>query len=202
MSRTSVVLLALLVLLAPACRGGSIYARRRPCRDSIYGDDTAHRVGDLLTVIIQEEVEIESDDQRTMTKETSKEADLAGSIGRVGNVHVLPTLAFDMSSSNEFRGTTGMDSDRSMEDRVSVMVIDVLPNGNLVLSGRRSRKVNGDDQVMRVSGIARPSDITFANTIFSERIAEFKVIYEGKGQEQSFNNPGFVNRLLNFIWPW
>lgn len=202
MSRTFVALVVLLMLLVPVCRGGSIYARRRPCRDSIYSDDTAHSLGDLLTVIILEEVEIDNGDERTMTKETAKEAALSGSFGRVGNVHVMPSLAFDMSSSNDFRGTTGLDSDHSMEDRVTVMVIDVLPNGNLVLSGRRSRMVNGDAQVMRVSGIARPSDITFANSILSERIADFKVIYEGEGQEQSYSNPGFMNRLLNFIWPW
>ena len=55
---------------------------------------------------------------------------------------------------------------------------------------------------MNVSGIARPSDITFGNVIYSERIADFKVVYEGKGQEQSMTNPGFWNRFLNFIWPW
>ena len=108
MSRTFVALVVLVTVLAPACQGGSIYARRRPCRDSIYADDTAHSVGDLLTLIIQEEVEIDNADNRKMTKSTSKEADMTGSIGRVGNVHVLPTLAFDMSSKNEFQGATQM----------------------------------------------------------------------------------------------
>ena len=204
MLRIASVTLAVVLVVALAAEAGSIYARRRPKRDSIYGDDTAHDVGDLLTVIIEEDVDLQNGIQRKSDRTSSKKLGFSGTYGKPTDPQVFPTLDVQMSGESKFDGKTEYDNERGLDDEVSVMVIDVLPNGNLVVAGRRSRKMDGDDQMMRVSGIVRPSDIQFNNVVYSRRIADFQIVYEGKAysHDQIFTNPGFVDRFLDFIWPW
>ena len=64
------------------------------------------------------------------------------------------------------------------------------------------REIAGDKQIIHVSGIIRPSDITFANTVGSGKVADFHVVYKGKGQEGRFTKPGWLGRFLNVINPF
>ena len=89
-----------------------------------------------------------------------------------------------------------------MLNGLSVIVVDVLPNGNLVIEGTRRREVSKEVRWMRVTGVVRPIDIEIPNTINSKSIANFNIVYEGGGVESRFTNQGWAGRITNKIWPF
>ena len=82
------------------------------------------------------------------------------------------------------------------------MVIDILPNRNLVVSGTRNRTISGDTQVLEVSGIIRPSDIAFDNTIKSQQVANFRLLSKNDGISDPYTKPGWFGRVLDKVWPF
>jgi len=204
----TIALLAALVAAGPI-RAGSIWDRAGRRARMMYTDDTARDVGDNLTVVINERSVIENESSRSMNKKSSRDAkmdgtlDLANVVGTVGHhIFDFPKLGFSSSAETKFDGAADYDSDRSLTDKITVTVEDVLPNGNLVVLGTRQRATAGDVQVVQVSGIVRPSDIAFDNTVNSERVAEFRVTYKQLGRENRFTKPGWVARILNFLNPF
>jgi flagellar L-ring protein precursor FlgH len=115
---------------------------------------------------------------------------------------VTPTINGVSSADSKFQGTADFSSDRSMTDRITVTVHDVLPNGNLVLLGTRLRNTQGNMQVVCISGIVRPSDITFSNTILSEQVADFHLVTVVKGPENNSTEPNWLGCMLNKLLPW
>ena len=129
--------------------------------------------------------------------------DLLNSIDRAtGKLFNLKDLNLDVEAKTKFDGKADFDSDRKVTDSVTVVVEDVLPNGNLVVLGKRTREVSGDIQAIEISGVVRPSDITFSNTVSSKQVADFHVVYRSKGQENRFTKPGWLDQLLNLVNPF
>ncbi len=204
-------LAVLIVLLVSAtASGGSIWARGHRKDRKLAADDTARAVGDLLTIVINEESKIENDTTRTMDKSSSGKASTKGTIDPANalgldvgeEIFNLPRLNWDGSNESAFEGESGYDSDRKVSDRITVVVEDVLPNGNMVILGKRTREVAGDTQTVQVSGIVRPSDVNFANTVSSEKVADFHIVHKTSGQENRFVNPGWLGRILNWLNPF
>lgn len=199
---------ALLGAAAPAA-GGSIWSRSLGRIHPLHTDDTARRTGEMLTILIQEHSVIENETSRNMSKKSTRKAnvntnvDLVGGIDKgTGELFSLKDMDVDMSASTAFDGNADFDSDRQVKDQITVTVADVLPNGNLVVVGTREREVEGDKQTMQVSGVVRPSDITFANTVRSEQVAEFKIVFLHAGRENQFTRPGWLDKILNFLNPF
>jgi flagellar L-ring protein precursor FlgH len=173
--------------------------------------DTSARVkGDNLTVIINEQTQISNDTNRNMEKKTSRSLSVSGKVS-AGNLlhsstkpstsHNLPSIDANSASDDKFDGTAKYGSNRSMTDSVTLTVEDVLPNGNLVLLGTRERTVDGDQQIIQISGIVRPSDVDFDNTVSSDKVADFRIVFKNKGQEHTQTNPGWLTYLLNIVNP-
>lgn len=212
MNRSLRIALAAVVVLAStgAAQAGSIWKRGTRRMRVIATDDTAQQIGDVITIAISEHSIIENETSRTMGKATSRKGattgtlDLANLISRTVGQHIFdfPMLNMDLTSDQTFSGTADFESDRSVEDRVTVTVEDVLPNGNLVIFGKRQRQVEGDTQVIQVSGIVRPSDLSFDNTVDSDRVANFRLVYKSTGRESRMTKPGWLGRFLNWINPF
>ena len=106
------------------------------------------------------------------------------------------------TSRRQFNGSAQLTSDRSFTDRITVTVVDVMPNGNLVVEGYRSRVVAGEQRMLRVTGIVRPTDIGAQNTVQSQFMANFRISYLGRGPESSFVNQSYLGRAMNLLWPF
>ena len=200
--------LALCMGIAPVL-GGSIWAKATCRRAAIHTDDTARRVGDILTIIIDEHSVIDNETNRNLEKSEERKAatsgtvDLANVLATVGkHIFDLPKVTVDATASSKFDGKATYDTDRAVTDKMTAIVQDVLPNGNLVVLGRRERGIAGDKQTIWVSGIVRPSDVTFANTVQSDLIAEFNIRYTDGVRENRFAKPGWVARVLNALNPF
>ena len=204
------ILIASAVAAVPA-RAGSIWAKATARTRSFYTDDTARNVGDPVTILISEKSTISNSTNRTMGKSSSQSGSISGdydlidALNRItGKLFSLrdPDLNFDAEAANDFDGKADYGSDRSVEDEITAIVEDVLPNGNLVVIGRRQRMVDGDAQVVEVSGIIRPSDISFDNKVTSKKMADFHIVYRMFGRENRFTKPGWLGRILNLLNPF
>ena len=172
----------------------------------LYADDVARRIGDILTIKITEDSKVSNKAKRDMEKTTDRSNTFDGKLGIVtDNSNFLPRIpAFNMTakSSNKLNGKADYKDERSFIDSITVVVMDILPNGNLVVMGTRNRNIAGDTQTIEVSGIVRTSDITFDNTIKSEQVAEFRIVTRLTGVAESFNRPGWLGRIFDILWPF
>lgn len=201
--------LAATTALAGPALAGSLWAKGSARTRAIVTDDTARNVGDVLTIIIAEQSKIENETNRNAEKKTSRDAKMSGKVsfnnvaGSVGeHIFDFPDVDYASSSGSKFDGKSNYDTDRSMSDQITVTVQDVQPNGNLVVLGTRTREVAGDTQVIQVSGIVRPSDINFANTVTSDRVADFHIVHKTSGMENSYTKPGWLTRIANALNPF
>jgi flagellar L-ring protein precursor FlgH len=192
-----------LILLACDCVGaGSIWAKREKGMKDLYADDVARGIGDTLTIKISEESKVDNKGKRDLKKETGRSTEFDGQLGIDNILESIPGFTMSADSSNELKSKADYKDERSFEDRISVVVMDVLPNGNLVVAGTRDRRIAGDVQTIEVSGLVRPSDIAFDNTVRSEQVANFRLLTKNKGVSAPYTRPGWMARIFDVLWPW
>jgi len=196
------VVLALVLVACDAVYAGSIWAKRSREMKVLYTDDVAHRIGDTLTIKIIEDSKVDNKAKRDLKKETQRSSDFNGDVNIGDVLQSIPGFTMDATSTNELKGKADFKDERTFEDRVSVVVIDVLPNGNLVVAGTRDRHIAGDVQTIEVSGIVRTSDIAFDNTIRSEQVANFRIVTRNSGVSAPYTRPGWLGRIFDVLWPW
>jgi len=205
-NKTKAALLATiwLCLLGPTTglRAGSIWAKRDKNMGQLYADDVARNIGDVLTIKISEDSTIDNKAKRDLKKETDRSSSFDGEL----NIdHILPSIpGFTMQAqtNNELTSKADYKDERKFVDSMTVVVVDILPNGSLVVMGTRSRDIAGDVQTIEVSGIVRTSDIAFDNTIESERVANFKIVTTHGGVAAPYNEPGWLGTIFDIIWPF
>lgn len=203
MKTTTIWLVMVLVLgAAETLPAGSIWAKRDTNMRTVYADDVARNIGDVLTIQIVEDSKVDNKAKRDLQKETERSSEFNGDL----NIdHVLPSIpgfTMNATTANELKSKADYKDERSFEDRVSVVVVDILPNGNLVVIGTRDRNIAGDIQTIEVSGIVRPSDIAFDNTIKSEQVANFRIVSQNSGVAAPYTKPGWLGRVFDILWPW
>ncbi len=193
------------VAAAWSARADSLWSRRDPRSAFLFVDSRARRVGDVLTIVIEETTGVDNKDERQMSKDTKaggilgfKGSTTAGKLSRAGQVDV----DVSGSSTRSFDGKSQYSVGRHFQERVSVTVVDVLPNGNLVITPYRRRVVSGEERLTRLSGIVRPIDVALDNTVQSQFIANLQVDYVGRGAESRFTNQNYFGRVLNYLWPF
>lgn len=206
--RRRLLTLALFAAALAGLRSASadnIWDRRIPNGAYLFVDNRARKVGDLLTVAIREGTNIENREQRDNEKKTKSQALFHFKGDTAGNVGSRTASAdFDTGTDSDrvLQGRAQYTSDRTFRDFITVTVIQVLPNGNLVVEGSRVRILQGEERVMKVRGVVRPMDIGAANIIDSQFVGEFQVTYKGKGIESSYTQSGWLGHIMNYLWPF
>ena len=201
--KMSVLVLTVLMPLPATCsQAGSIWAKRGKDMKEIYADDVAHQIGDILTVKITENSKVDNKAKRDMKNETDRSTAFDGKLGIDHILPSMPGITMDATSSNEMKSKADFKDERKFVDQVTVVVVDILPNRNLVVIGTRSRNIAGDIQSIEVSGIVRPSDIAFDNTVKSEQMADFRILTKNSGVSAPYTKPGWLGRIFDVIWPF
>jgi flagellar L-ring protein precursor FlgH len=198
--RSCAIICLFSVLFVTACaQGGSIWAKRDKNMRKPYTDDTARSIGDILTVKITEGSKVDNKAKRDLQKGTDKSMTFDG---KVGNFADLGEFGLDATSNNKLSSKADYKDERSFEDSITVTVVDIQPNGNLVVMGTRNRNIGGDIQIIEVSGIVRPSDILFDNTVKSEQVADFRIVSRNGGVSEPYTRPGWLGRIFDILWPF
>lgn len=203
MNKTWIVLV--LLASAPTALGDSLWMRRDPRFANLFQDFRARRVGDLLTIVVDETTEFEGLERRELDKKTQTSAGYRFN-GKSSSDSVGRSFAAEFDgqgvSQRKFDGKNNSSIDRRLFDRMTVTVVAVLPNGNLVIEGTRRRVIQREVRTLLVRGVVRPADISAQNTVSSHFVAEFDVVYAGRGPESAYTNHGWWGRILNKLWPY
>jgi len=164
---------------------------------SLFTDIKANQVGDVLTVLIYEQ---RSATQRVNTKtEKTTKGSTQGGPG-IGTLSFLPLFGFDADAKLTHDGKGENTRNGSLRAKMTVTVVGVKPNGDLIIEGSRTVGVSNDKEVLTLSGVVRQKDVTTANTIDSYLIADAQISYTGKGAAETGARPGLMTRLINWLF--
>ncbi len=163
-------------------------------------DLKARRVGDILTIRLQEATQASKTSSTQTKKETS--VDNAGPtlLGRPVTKNGTPLLVNSLDGQQQFQGTGASSQSNSLDGSVTVTVIERLPNGNLVVQGEKWLTLNQGDEFVRITGVVRPYDIGTDNTVTSDKIGNARISYSGRGTLASANRAGWLARFFNSPW--
>jgi len=169
------------------------------------GDKKAHSVGDILTILIQENNGATRQNNTTTAKKTSVNAALASLFyapsisGLLTKKGTLPAMAYN--SDTEFNGGGSINNAETITAQMAVRVVDVLPNGNMVIEGQLRTAFSGEKQDAVVRGVVRPDDITANNTLLSFNIADATIQFISKGTITDSQRKGWFTRVWEKINP-
>ena len=170
-------------------RPTSIFEDRKPRR--------ARRVGDILTVLITENTSA-SNRSNMETKKENKTG--INSQKGTGPLKFIPGFGLTSNATTEYTGEGATVRQQQLDARVSVTVVGLKPNGDLLIEGSRTMEINGEREVIYLSGAVNPMIIPANNTIESFRISDLQISYKGKGVLSQAVRPGFFVRLLNWFF--
>lgn len=178
---------------------GSLWSEDRP-HAFLFNDLKAQNTGDVVTVRI---VESSKGNKNASTK-TAKDSSLSTSISAFFGMSPdkLSQGGVGAETSEKHDGTGSTSRSSELTAVLTAKVIDVLPNGNLVIDGRREVIVNNETQLISISGIVRPEDIGPNNTVLSTYIADAKITYTGEGVIGDKQRVGWFVKIMDAVWPF
>ncbi|MFZ5775709.1 MAG: flagellar basal body L-ring protein FlgH [Thermodesulfobacteriota bacterium] len=189
---------------------GSIYSAAASTGGplSLYADSRARRVGDIVLVRIVET----SNAKKEANTKTQRESTVTGGVGSLfgletwlanKNSNFTPSLTeLNAGLTNDFQGKGSTDRKSNVTATISARVVEVTTEGNLSIRGYQEVKVNNETQHIILSGIVRPSDITPDNAVLSSHIADARIEYSGQGTLGDKQQPGWLARGLDAVWPF
>ncbi len=229
MKKLFLPLLALLLLASCAPANNTLVANREPLEEiqatdeqateagslwressnSMFSDRKAREVGDIVTVIISEKASA----SKEATTSTSRKSNMSASIPNFFGLETDKLWAeannpVDISNlvkadfANGFDGNGSTTRKEDLSAFLTTQVVGRYPNGQLKIRGGKEVMVNHEVQIIYLTGIVRPVDITAANTVNSYKILNARISYTGKGAISDKQEPGWAMRVLDNVWPF
>jgi flagellar L-ring protein FlgH len=208
------VTVSILAVVSDCVLADSLWKKRVSVNYNLFDDNRGKRIGDIVTVTVSEVTTI----LNTATNTTDNSGSSSGSIDNENfisglrhalssgrNAKVYDSRAantYTTSSASAFSGAGSNDIDSSVAVTLTAMVVEVLDNGNLVLEGKRNVNVNKEEYTLKITGIARPIDITASNQISSSKMSNVKFGLHGKGWLTRAGTKGWYARLKDAMWPF
>ena len=208
--RTGLSLLVLAVFALSQVQADSLWSKETSV--SLFTDHKAKRVGDIITVLVQEN----NSASRNSSTKTEKKGDISASISSfvTGNIQnkifsnntgddnasQLPKL--ETTSQNKFEGSGAVNNSGSINSRFAVRVVDVLPNKNLIIEGVRRTSFSGESQTIILRGTVRPQDVTPVNTVVSYNLADVSIRFKDEGVVNDSQKKGWFGKLWDKVSPF
>ena len=184
---------------------GGIYVSRQS--DSWFGRGRNFQVGDVITVLLNESTQAArtqgSDLSRSSTNDVITPALQSKTAARLGSPFGSAIGAMKLDGNTiTSKGTGKADQEASLTGSVAVSVVSVMANGNLVLRGEKQLALTEGSEILQVSGIIRPEDVSAVNTVQSRRLANAQISYRGAGDLASTAKAGWGTSALMKLWPF
>ncbi|MFQ5453915.1 MAG: flagellar basal body L-ring protein FlgH, partial [Candidatus Zixiibacteriota bacterium] len=164
---------------------------------SLFTDIKAHNIGDILTVLIYEQSRATSNVESKTEKSTN--TSVKGGPG-IGTLSFIPLFSAEGKNNTSFDGKGENVRNGSLRAKMSVTVVNMKKNGDLIIKGSRTIGISGDRETLTLTGVVRQKDVSSNNTIDSYLIADAEIHYTGKGSATSGSRPGFFTRFLNWLF--
>jgi flagellar L-ring protein precursor FlgH len=175
---------------------------------AFFRDQRASRVGDILTVIVTINDQAQLQNETKRSRDNSDTAGMTNMFGFESHLHnwlpkaVDPTSLIDTNSSLSNDGKGSVARQEQIDLRVAAEIIQILPNGNLVLHGKQQVGVNFDMRELSINGIIRPQDISSDNSVTYDQIAEARIEYGGRGSITDVQQPRYGDQLIDILMPF
>lgn len=202
---------------------GSVWRGGTGSGSFLFFDEKASRVGDLVTVVIVEQTRAEGDARTETESQRSNDTSLSSQVGFQKLITspvrgLLRVFGFDdpgttveegtpvnfvsSSSTSEFNGEGVTSRSGRFTGVITCRVVGLLPNGVLHIRGRRSVVVNHEAQYISLEGLVRREDLTIENQVLSNSVAEMRLAYDGLGVLDDKQRPGWMTRVLDWVYPF
>lgn len=183
----------------PQAANGSIFqtSSYRP----LYESHRARMVGDIITIVIAEKIQAKQENSSTINKSGSASGSVTA-FPFVSSASLLGKLTTGASSKNDFTGKGATSADNAFNGVITTTVIDVLPNGHLIVSGEKQIGVGQSVDILRFSGQVDPMTIQPGNSVSSTQVANVRVEQTGRGAKQEAQGIGWLGRFFLNISPF
>lgn len=179
----------------PTTRGGLF--RSGYSSGSLLQDKRALRVGDILTIVLDESTQ----SSKSAGTSFGKSSEVGVGVPRVFGKD-YPDAETSISGSRDFKGSSESSQQNALRGAIAVTVHQVMPNGTLLVKGEKALKLNQGDEFIRLSGLVRVEDINNSNQISSRHVANARISYSGRGALNDSNKAGWLTRFFtNPLFP-
>jgi len=182
----------------------------------LFEDTKARRVNDLLTILIVESLSGSGTAETDTNRDSSADFELSEFLGmnddfNLHNIFLLKDMykgsnvfnpVIRGSGKSDFKGKGDTSREGELNATITARVVEVMPNGNLVVESRKEITINNETQILVMRGMVRPEDISASNTVLSTKVADARVYYVGDGVVQDKQSPGWLVRITDRIWPF
>jgi flagellar L-ring protein precursor FlgH len=210
---------------AASALAGSLWNERTTNERGMFADKRAARVGDIVTIVVQETTVASNSLELTTAREAKAGAGTNPLVNLVNQfINAIPASIFgknrltdeltkariptvtvppiDVAGASEYKGGGTITNRQNATGRAAVTVIDVLPNGNMVVEGVRLVRFSGETQYASLRGILRPSDVQKDNTVLSTNIADAQIEFVSEGSLTEAQKKGWLLRFANKVSPF
>ncbi len=167
---------------------------------SLFSDQKANHVGDAVTILVVETSSASNSAQTSASRTSNLSLAGAGNISTGSSPSTAPGVGATLGTQNSFTGQGTTSSAGSIQAQVSATVDSVLTNGNLFVVGNRTIVINGEEQIIKISGVVRPSDIQPDNSVYSYNISDAIIIFKGNGIVSRAQEPGWITKFFHWIF--
>lgn len=188
--------LTLLAGMAMLVQGAAAQDFRQNVNRSLFSDQKANRLGDAITILVVESASAVNDAKTSAGRKDDMSFGATLNTGSGSGTDIGATIG----AGAQFKGEGATSSRGQIQAKISAQVDSVLANGNLVINGKRSITINGEEQQLRISGIVRPADIRADNSVFSYNIADAVISVQGDGVVSNVQGPGLLTKFLHLLF--
>lgn len=182
----------------PPVPNGSIYQARRGYQP-LFEDRRPRTIGDILTIVLDEEVSASKNSQSNANRSGSASLNLA----QLPDVlDALAEYGFDIGGASDFAGGGGSQANNTFTGTITVSVLEVMNNGNLRVRGEKQIAINQGTEFIRFSGVVNPRTITAQNTVPSTQVADARIEYVGDGYINEAQHMGWLQRFFLNVSPF
>ena len=163
---------------------------------SLFSDQKANRPGDAITIIVMESTQASNNSETNAGRSSDVGFGFSGGVDKTA----LPNVNLKMGSNNDFSGQGSTQTTGNIRTKISATVDSVLANGNLLIRGSKKITINGEEQLIQVKGIVRPSDISPNNSVLSYNISDAELSFEGNGIINNAQKPGLLSKIFHWLF--
>lgn len=173
----------------------------------LYSNIKARNIGDVVTVAINESATADNAADTSTARDSSASVSLSKLFGfeqDLDGIHknIDPDLLLDAAYRNSFKGSGGTSREGRLQAVMAARIMEVYPDGNLLIKGSKQITINNETNLLRLAGIIRPEDISAQNVVDSKHVMNSNINYQGRGVISDKQSQGWLVRILDNIWPF
>lgn len=169
---------------------------RKNAQVSLFSDNKASMPGDAITILVVESTTASNNSETTAGRKSDIGLSATANVGNTTSINNQAALG----TSNNFQGSGSTKTTGNISTKISATVDTVLANGNMIISGSKKISINGEDQIIKIKGVVRPSDISTDNSVYSYNVSQAQISFEGNGIIDNVQKPGWITKFLHWLF--